>query len=157
MSYEIARSISRKGSNIVITSASNNVFPRKYYHSTFPFNESTLKELAKNIVDGVIQPIQSANNYRWCGIAEVLENTPEEQWANVILERFYPLAEAKCKYIVGVLPMGATNGIEKYVTKRGKSFMATLNQEDATPMPYYLAKWFCEKNKHYTPRMIKVG
>lgn len=157
MSYEIARSISRKGSNIVITSASNNVFPKTYYKYEMPFTEENVLKLGKCLVDGTIQPTQSANNYRWCGIAEVLENAPKEEWAKIILERFYPLAEAKCKYIVGVLPMGATNGIEKYIVKRGKSFMATLNIKDATPMPYYQAKWFVDKNKHYTPRMIKVG
>ena len=156
MSYEIARSIAKKGNTINISSASNNVFPRTYYHSSFPLNESTLKQLARYFVDGVIQPIPSANNYRWCGISDILEKTPEDKWAEVILERLTPSPEKKGKYYVGVLPIGATNGIEKYIVKRGKTFMATLNVKDATPMPYYQAVWFVEKNKHYSPRMFKA-
>lgn len=153
MSYEIAKSITKRGDKISIISASNNVFPRKYYHSEIPFHEDGFKVLAKCLVEGSIQPQPSANNYRWCGVVEELEKTPEDNWAEVILERLCSTEKTRAKYYVGVFP---TNGIERYIVKRGKTFHATLDKKDATPMPYYQAKWFVDKHPHYSPRMFKA-
>lgn len=79
MSYEIASSITITGEKIRIKSHSNNVWPRNDNTTELPLNDESLRTLLRYMDDGSIQPVPSANNYKWSGIILELEGLAGEE------------------------------------------------------------------------------
>ena len=65
MSYAIAKSISISKGKITIVRASNNLFPRHYQKTMLDATRENFKWLLKHLDNGCIQPIDSANKYKW--------------------------------------------------------------------------------------------
>ena len=81
MSHEIAKSITLKGDSIRIVSRSSNVWPANYTTVEVP---AGLDVLYREMKEGLIQPIDSANDYKWAYIDMVLnwnEGSDEERLA----------------------------------------------------------------------------
>ena len=79
MSYEIASSITITKEKIRIKSHSNNVWPRHDNTTELPLNDENLRTLLRYLDDGSIQPVPSANNYKWSGIMYELEGIEGEE------------------------------------------------------------------------------
>ena len=138
MSYVIAKSIRVNGDKIVITSTSNNISPKYYETWNVDNNEKNIALLAQHLHDGIIQPHNSANGYRWCGIRKMLENSPQDQWATIVGERLNNPIKKKV-YVISNEPLF------KWVCKIGRTYRLTINENDASKLPYYeaehLVKW----------------
>ena len=79
MSYEIASSITIVGDKIKIKSHSNNVFPKYDHTSEFPANDEGFHTLLKCLDQCTIQPVPSANDYKWSGIMDEIEGLEGEE------------------------------------------------------------------------------
>ena len=90
MSYEIAKSLSVGKKMTTMVSRSNNVWPAHYIKSTFPNNNA---ELLREFDSGCIQPLDSANGYKWWYIMEVLHKSGLE--GEERLKRFEELIAEK--------------------------------------------------------------
>lgn len=81
MSYEIAKSISVSKGKITIVHASNNVFPRHYQKTVWDATRENFKLLLIDLDNGCVQPIRSANKYKWWFISFEMRNMsfPDEE------------------------------------------------------------------------------
>jgi len=74
MSYAIAKSISISKGKITIVRASNNLFPRHYQKTILDATRENFKWLLRHLDNGCVQPIRSANKYKWWFIAFEMRN-----------------------------------------------------------------------------------
>lgn len=65
MSYEIAKSITIKNDKIVIDCASNNVFPKNWGKIEWGATRDDFRRLREYLDNGLLQPVDSANKYKW--------------------------------------------------------------------------------------------
>ncbi|MBQ7211105.1 MAG: hypothetical protein IJS19_00320 [Muribaculaceae bacterium] len=149
MSYLIAKSISITDQRISAIVRSNNVYPSIYSTATMSVDRDHLRFLMEDIDGGSIQPIPSANRYKWAAMKVELGPLTSEQRLN----KFIELARAKepeGKYIL-ITPNG-------YYLKKNKRSADTLTPvpEQATPLNYYEAMYLMgTKYKDYNFTMIK--
>lgn len=148
MSYEIATSITIVGDKIKVTSHSNNVFPKYDTHWELPNTDDGLRDLLRLIDEGSVQPIPSANDYKWSGIdCEISGLTGEERF-----ETFKRLARQKTKgwYIIQF-----ENG--SYLAKHDlySGYIAVKLQPYALRMRKAKANHIAKRFKHLNPVVLE--
>ena len=144
MSYEIAKSISVSKGKITIVHASNNVFPRHYQKTVWDATRENFKLLLRDLDNGCVQPIHSANKYKWWFIAFEMRNMsfPDEETR---LDHFIKCATKRNEgsYIV---KHTFTDVMMVYSQKYGhRHVYPTYEREQATRFNEYQARFMQTK------------
>lgn len=143
MATEIARSIRvlKKG-DITIDSYDKNVFPKEYRKSKIENKDGkALETLLQRLDDCSLQPLDSADNYKWWGIMRILNELKLKDTKR--LERFKELATEDCttkEYIVVLNLMTAKQGIVYGKIDHNK-LVFTRDKDNATLLPKYTAQY----------------
>lgn len=154
MITEIARSIKilKKG-DISIDSYEKNTFPKEYKkHKIDNKDGKALERLLQRFDDHTLEPLDSADNYKWWGILRTLNDLGLKD--NKRLERFKELVAEDCTtkdYIVELNMMFANQGLV-YGKIQHNKLVFTRDVNNATPMPKYTAKY---KAQSYPSAKIK--
>lgn len=140
---EVARSIKiLKNGDISIDSYDKNVFPKEYKKTKIENrNRNALYKLLQRLDDFSLQPLDSADNYKWWGILKTLNDAKLKDEQR--LERFKELAVEDCtnkEYIVVLNLMTAKQGIVYGKIDHNK-LVFTRDKDNATPMTKYTAKY----------------
>jgi len=140
---EVARSIKiLKNGDISIDSYDKNVFPKEYKKTKIENrNRNALYKLLQRLDDFSLQPLDSADNYKWWGILKTLNDAKLKDEQR--LERFKQLAVEDCtnkEYIVVLNLMTAKQGIVYGKIDHNK-LVFTRDKDNATPMTKYTAKY----------------
>lgn len=150
MSYEIATSITFVGDKIKVKSHSNNVFPKYDTHWELPNNDDGIRQLLKLIDEGSVQPIPSANDYKWSGIEiELNDLTGEERF-----EKFKQLATQPTRgwYIV---QFNTGSYLAKMPPYYGNGYGAVKLQPYALRMRKAKAEYLAKRYKHLNPVVLE--
>lgn len=150
MSYEIATSITLTKEKIRIKSHSNNVSPKYDTTTELPLNEDSLRTLLRYLDDGSVQPIPSANNYKWSGIMLELEGIEGEER----FSRFKELAttQGRAEEAYGIrLPNGSW-----FCKSPVSGYAATMDREKALKMPKVKAMHVIERYTRLNPKLEKL-
>lgn len=137
MSHFVAKSIKIKpNGEIFCIGDDNNVFPK--HNRECKFNGG-LRELFDDLMGGNIQPIESANNYKWNYILSVSKGDD-------MIERFNKFKEAvnlkdTKKYI-----LSNYNG---FVKQNGGTYHATTQKENATQFNFFKANMLIKRFRSY--------
>lgn len=150
MSYEIASSITITREKIKIKSHSNNVWPRHDNTTELPLNDENLRTLLRYLDDGIIQPMPSANNYKWSGIMSELEGIEGEER----FSRFKELAttQGRGEENYGIrLPNGSW-----FCKSPVGGYAATTDREKALKMCKVKAEHIIERYTRLNPKLEKL-
>lgn len=150
MSYEIASSITITREKIKIKSHSNNVWPRHDNTTELPLNDENLRTLLRYLDDGIIQPMPSANNYKWSGIMSELEGIEGEER----FSRFKELAttQGRAEEAYGIrLPNGSW-----FCKSPVGGYAATTDKEKALKMCKVKAEHIIERYTRLNPKLEKL-
>lgn len=128
MSYEIAKSITVKGSKTKIVCRSNNVFPSHYWDVELVTNYDAL---LRDLDSGCLQPTESANGYKWSYIDLMLQNYEGEERKAMFI-RYVNEVQPKGKYLIKT-----DRGFVYKITKNRVWF--TYDRKLAKPFGYYEA------------------
>jgi len=141
MSHFVAKSIKIKpNGEIFCIGDDNNVFPK--YNREHKFNGG-LRELFDDLVGGNIQPIESANNYKWSYVMSVSKGeTLDERFSKFL--NALNVKDSK-KYIL-------TNG-EEVVKQRGGTYHLTYRKDDATVFNFFKANTLINRFKSHNFQM----
>lgn len=151
---EVARSIRilKKG-DITIDSYDKSVFPKEYKKTKIENKDGkALETLLHKLDDCSLQPLDSADNYKWWGIMKTLNELKLSETKR--LERFKALVNEDCvtkEYIVVLNLMTARQGIVYGKIDHNK-LVFTRDKENATPLPKYTAMY---KAQSYPSAEIK--
>ena len=145
MSYEIARSISISKDTINIECRCNNLFPAHYVRMSAPLN---FKVLLTDLDNGCLQPIESANRYKWSYIDHKLGDLKGEDRLKMFIE-LATAKEPKGKYVVWT-----DRGFLYKLTQRRVWF--TFSQEHALTMGAYKAHVFANRMCGYQPKVLQI-
>lgn len=148
MSYEIAKSICIRKDKTTMTCRSNNVWPAHYATATFPTNNA---ELLREFDSGCIQPLDSANGYKWWWVLNELDKSGlqgEERLSRFI--RLLESKEPKGKYIVDT----ARGYVQKCTKNR---WWYTSLHASAKQYNYYQACYIANKLSCYESRVEPVN
>ena len=143
MATEIARSIKiLKNGDLSIDSYSKNEFPREYKKWKYDHNEGNVfKWLLEQLDSYEIQPLDSADSYKWWGIMKYLNDHNLKD--NRRLEKFKELSQEKFNdktyYIVLNLQIANQGIVYGKINKNKLEFTRDIN--NATLMPKYMAKY----------------
>jgi hypothetical protein len=154
MATQIARSIKilKKG-DISIDGYEQNTFPKEYKKTKISnTNGKALEKLLAMFDDYSLQPLDSADNYKWWGILKTLNDLNLKDGKR--LERFTELANEDCsvkEYIVELNLMTAKQGIVYGKIDHNK-LVFTRDKNNATPMTKYASKY---KAQGYPSAKIK--
>lgn len=141
MSYTIAKSITVKNGRVTITGRCNNVWP-----STYTTYETIIDtdELLRLLDDGVIQPIASANGYKWTWITQHgLKGLTGKQRS----ETFARLAEERPK---GKYVLRTKDG--RYLANIGHGYGLCSERDAATKMGKYQAAHVAAMYSRHEPQ-----
>ena len=148
MSYEIATSITIVGDKIKIKSHSNNVFPKYDTTSEFPNSDEGFRALLECLDNGTIQPIPSANDYKWSGILDELDGLEGE-------ERFAKFKELATQPTKGWYIIQFENG--SYLAKHDlySGYVGVKLQPYALRMRKAKANHIAKKFKRFNPVVLE--
>lgn len=150
MSYEIASSITITREKIKIKSHSNNVWPRHDNTTELPLNDENLRTLLRYLDNGIIQPVPSANNYKWSGIMSELDGIEGEER----FSRFKELAttQGRAEEAYGIrLPNGSW-----FCKSPVGGYAATTDREKALKMCKVKAEHIIERYTRLNPKLEKL-
>lgn len=150
MSHEIASSITITREKIKIKSHSNNVWPRHDNTTELPLNDENLRTLLRYMDNGIIQPVPSANNYKWSGIMSELEGIEGEER----FLRFKELAttQGRAEEAYGIrLPNGSW-----FCKSPVGGYAATTDKEKALKMCKVKAEHIIERYTRLNPKLEKL-
>lgn len=152
MSYEIATSITLTKEKIRIKSHSNNVFPKHDTTTELSLNDENLRTLLRHLDDGIIQPVPSANNYKWSGIMIMLELEGIE--GKDRFSRFKELATSNggAEETYGIrLPNGSW-----FCKSPVGGYAATMDKDKALKMPKVKAMHVMKRYTRLNPKLEKL-
>lgn len=154
MSHFVAKSIVVKpNGEIFCIGDDNNVYPKFNMKVKFQGN---FNELCKDILNGVIQPVSSSNNYKWSyAIYKSSENNTENTTFEERVEKFKKSLKIKHngKYILHVKNITLCD-INKNVYSKQKGHCLVYSfKEDATKYSFYQAHFL---SKRYGLEMERV-
>lgn len=142
MSHFVAKSIKIKpNGEIFCIGDDNNVFPR--YNKECKFNGG-LRELFDDLIGGNIQPIESANNYKWNYVLSVSKGETTEERFNNFLNALN--VKDNKKYIL-------TSGGINFVKQRGGTYHTTEQKTDASVFNFFKANMLVKRFKTYNFEM----
>ena len=147
MSYEIAKSITLTKDKIVIVHTSNNVFPHHYYKTVWDATRENFKLLLKDLDSNGIQPIPSANNYKWWFISlEMGKMSFDSEDAR--LDHFIKMAteRSKGRYIVCNTD---TKKMLEYQSRFTRRAYPTYDEGRATRFGQYQARYLQVKYRNH--------
>ena len=150
MSYEIASSITITREKIRIKSHSNNVWPRHDNTTELPLNDENLRTLLRYMDNGIIQPVPSANNYKWSGIMSELNGFEGEDR----FSRFKELAakQGRTEETYGIrLPNGSW-----FCKSPVGGYAATTDKEKALKMCKVKAEHIIERYTRLNPTLEQL-
>ena len=150
MSYEICNSITVVGDTIKISHRPNNIHPFSYYTTPIRADRNGFQILLEWLDYGELNPVPSANRYKW---ASIMIELGELQGA-ARLNKFIELArsnEPKDKYIL------VNNGYYICKYKRQRVCFRTTQRERATEFSYYEAMYLLDKYSNQLFVMRKVS
>lgn len=150
MSYEIATSITLTKEKIRIKSHSNNVWPRHDSTTELSLNDENLRTLLRYLDDGCIQPVPSANNYKWSGIMLELEGIEGEDR----FSKFKELAttQGRTEESYGIrLPNGSW-----FCKSPVGGYAATMDKDKALKMPKVKAMHVIGRYTRLNPKLEKL-
>lgn len=157
MGYEIAKSITVTRGKIIIVHASNNVFPHYYQKTEWDATRENFKLLLKDLDSNSVQPIPSANNYKWWFISlEMGKMSFDNEEAR--LDHFIKMATSRNKGRYIVLNT-ETNCMLKYEKRymRGKAAYPTYKQEDASRFNECQARYLQIKYRNHFNAIEQVS
>ena len=143
METEVARTIKiLKNGDLSIDSYPKNKFPREYHKWKYDHKEGNVfKWLLKQLDDYSIQPLDSADNYKWWGIMKYLNDSKLK--GEKRLEVFKELAQEKVSdksyYVVLNLQIANQGIVYGKINKNKLEFTRDIN--NATLMPKYMAQY----------------
>ena len=149
MSYAIAKSISISKGKITIVRADNNVFPRHYQKTMLDATRENFKWLLKHLDNGCVQPIDSANKYKWWFISLEMGKmsfTDDE----TRLDHFIKCATSRNKgsYIVCNTETGIKMRIRPQWNGR-RAVFSTYDPKEATRFNEYQARYMQIKYRNH--------
>lgn len=150
MSYEIASSITITREKIRIKSHSNNVWPRHDNTTELPLNDENLRTLLRYLDNGIIQPVPSANNYKWSGIMSELDGIEGEER----FSRFKGLAttQGRAEETYGIrLPNGSW-----FCKSPVGGYAATTDREKALKMCKVKAMHIIKRYTRLNPKLEEL-
>lgn len=136
MGYNITKSITITPTTINIKGSSSNTFEavsrggrmkRCEENGTVENTEANLRELWHELTGGALQPVRSANNYRWTYALQTCHT----------YEDFRAFIDSKQP--TGKYAIRTTRPYSGYFRKYGRCFCSTQLLENATPMGFYEA------------------
>lgn len=140
---EVARSIKiLKNGDVSIDSYPKNEFPREYKKWKYDHKEGNVyKWLLKQLDDFEIQPLDSADNYKWWGIMNYLntQNLKNEKRLDAFKKLVNEKVSDKSYYIVLNLQIAKEGIVYGKINKNKLEFTRDIN--NATLMPKYMAKY----------------
>lgn len=148
MSYFIAQSIQiEKNGQIWCVGDDNNVYPK--HNRKYQFHGG-LKELFEDIKGGNIQPVDSANEYKWRYImSQVYDEQDEQKQLDLFIKLLHAKNAGKYK-LVRLSPYGK----EYFVKPKGKfGFRYRVNDDNVPDFKFFKASHFA---KRYGFDMIPV-
>ena len=142
MSHFVAKSIKIKpNGEIFCIGDDNNVFPK--YNKEYKFNGG-LRELFDDLIGGNIQPIESANNYKWTYLMGISKGETMDECFNKFKE-VLNVKDTK-KYIL-------TSGGVNYVKQRGGTYHTTQQKADASVFNFFKANMLLNRFNKYNFEM----
>ena len=150
MSYEIASSITITGEKIKIKSHSNNVSPKHDTTTELQLNDENLRTLLRHMDDGIIQPVPSANNYKWSGIMLELEGLEGEERFSKFKELATMQGRAEESYGIR-LPNGSW-----FCKSPVGDYAATMDKDKALKMPKVKAMHIIERYTRLNPKLEEI-
>ena len=140
---EVARSIKiLKNGDVSIDSYPKNEFPREYKKWKYDHKEGNVyKWLLKQLDNFEIQPLDSADNYKWWGIMNYLntQNLKNEKRLDAFKKLVNEKVSDKTYYIVLNLQIAKEGIVYGKINKNKLEFTRDIN--NATLMPKYMAKY----------------